>query len=346
MPWNRRSLGRLVATALTAAVIGMLCVDTVLRRLTATARTLLVAVLGGAVITSVYLDLVMPRAPAFPDSPAGILPARRGARLAATGLLSLAVALVAAGVPAAQVSAASPTEAVIGVAEGYVGTPFRLGAEGPNFFDCSGFVFRIFADAGQLPRIGDKRMRAAGYLRWFRERGLASLSGERGDLVVYGNGSHIGIYLGGDRVISAIIPRVANHGLNNLDVEFTTFLKVEWSVADPGSDGGSGSGGTGKGPGGTGPGDTPPGGETGRYHTPPPRAAAQPEHSRALAVGLLNLRAAAGPDERIIGLVRRGQRFDITATGKSPSGALWYRISIPNGKVGWAYARWVRSIGR
>ena len=68
----------------------------------------------------------------------------------------------------------------------------------------------MFADAGELPRIGGMRLLARGYLRWFSSRGLFTKNeaeAQPGDLVVWNNGEHIGIYLGdgqGDQRASSI----------------------------------------------------------------------------------------------------------------------------------------------
>ena len=123
-------------------------------------------------------------------------------------------------------------EAVIAAARAYLGVPYRIGSEGPNLFDCSGLVYRAFADANELPQIGGARLRAAGYLRWFASHELATTDqaqAVRGDLVIYGNGEHIGIYLGDGRVISALVTGVAVHSLAGITIEPTAFLAVNWS---------------------------------------------------------------------------------------------------------------------
>ncbi len=97
--------------------------------------------------------------------------------------------------------------AVIAAAREYLGANYVLGAEGP-VFDCSGLVFRVFADTGDLPRVGGMRLRAAGYMRWFMARGLYSrdaLMRSVGDLVVWNNGEHIGLYLGDGKALSALV---------------------------------------------------------------------------------------------------------------------------------------------
>lgn len=158
-------------------------------------------------------------------------------------LVVLAVALLGAA-PAARANEPDTTtaddrsagsehiEAVIGAARAYLGVPYRVGSEGPSLFDCSGLVFRAFTDVGQAGLIGGARMRAAGYQRWFAGLGrLVALEedAQRGDLVMYDNGAHIGIYLGEGRVISALTSGVAIHSLRGINQAVTGFLKVDWT---------------------------------------------------------------------------------------------------------------------
>lgn len=123
-------------------------------------------------------------------------------------------------------------ERVIAAARAYLGVPYRVGTEGPDLFDCSGLVFRAFADVGEQGRIGGTRLRAAGYLRWFAGRGLLSTDleqAERGDLVIYGNGGHIGIYLGEGLVISALTTGVTVHSIDGITAVPTGILAVNWT---------------------------------------------------------------------------------------------------------------------
>jgi hypothetical protein len=127
---------------------------------------------------------------------------------------------------------ADRVEAVIAAARAQLGKPYRVGAEGPDIFDCSGLVFRAFTDAGEGNQIGVARMRAAGYMRWFAGRELLTTNvedAERGDLVIFNNGSHIGIYLGDGRVISALTSGVTVHSLTGITLPVTAFLAVDWS---------------------------------------------------------------------------------------------------------------------
>jgi len=74
--------------------------------------------------------------------------------LLVTFALSLALVWGAAAVPAAEarkpkrVEVPAAAAAVIEAASQYLGLPYRLGTEGPDRFDCSGLIFRAFADAG------------------------------------------------------------------------------------------------------------------------------------------------------------------------------------------------------
>jgi hypothetical protein len=162
--------------------------------------------------------------------------------LAGGALAPSPVAADDAAVPAPSTSSTAPAltdaaqrvENVISAARAYLGFAYRLGTEGPSTFDCSGLVYRAFADAGELARIGGQRLRAAGYMRWFAKLGrlVADESlAERGDLVIYAGGAHIGIYLGDGRVLSALTTGVTVHSLGGITLAPTAFLKVDWSGA-------------------------------------------------------------------------------------------------------------------
>jgi cell wall-associated NlpC family hydrolase len=136
-----------------------------------------------------------------------------------TALVATAVAPVAA--------AETEMQRVTSVAKAQLGDPWVFGATGPDTFDCSGFVYYAFKRADVLDRIGGSRRTARGYWDWFADRGDTSRSnGRRGDLVVWGSGRHIGIYLGDGRAISALTSGVQKHGLHDLTLPFTTFLHV------------------------------------------------------------------------------------------------------------------------
>lgn len=84
------------------------------------------------------------------------------------------------------------------IASAYLGAPYRWGATGPEAFDCSGYVGRVYGELGvALPRSTRDL--------WAR---LEPVQDPRpGDLVFFSFGGrgvdHVGIYLGNDRFIHA-----------------------------------------------------------------------------------------------------------------------------------------------
>ncbi len=356
-----RTPSKLLVFALALPVFALVYGTTFASRLWAVLRPAVAAFLGVTVIGSVYAGEAYRRAPATPM--------RAGVTLA------LAVALIAPAVAPAPAAAADPAEAVIAAARQYVGQPFRLGQEGPRLFDCSGLVFRAFADAGQLPRIGGMRLRAAGYMQYFKSRGRFTTKvseAQRGDLVIYGGGKHIGIYLGGGRVISALINPwgVKVHSLHGIHMPFTYFLQVNWGGGDANAPTpGNGKGNNGKSNNNPPDRDKPskpnkpnkPGnpdnngnngnngnndnnGETAKPDNNPSASSGNGsgrDYGNATATGTMNLRLAADPDARIIGWVGRNSSFKVIGEGTSPAGYPWYQVTTLSGKTGWVYSRWV-----
>src|SRR3954449_3763961 len=225
MSVNGRSPSRLLVLALALPIFAFVYVTTFGSRLWSALRPTVATFLGATVIGSIYAETAYRKTPT---------PIR------AAAVVALSVALVAPSFSTpARVYAADPAEAVIAAAKQYVGYPFQIGSEGPKLFDCSGLVYRAFADAGELPRIGGMRLRAAGYMQYFVSRGRFTTNendAERGDLVIYDRGEHIGIYLGDGMVISALINPwgVSIHHLHGVHLPVTYFLKVNWGGGDSG----------------------------------------------------------------------------------------------------------------
>jgi peptidoglycan endopeptidase LytE len=104
--------------------------------------------------------------------------------------------------PAAGLPAPAPADAygITGTALGLRGTPYRNGGTDPSGFDCSGFVWYVFAQHGvRVPRTVGELAHVGTSVNG---RGV-----EPGDLVFFdtsGSGpSHVGIALGGDEFIHA-----------------------------------------------------------------------------------------------------------------------------------------------
>jgi cell wall-associated NlpC family hydrolase len=141
---------------------------------------------------------------------------------------ALAVALVAVEGPATTQAATTQAAQITNTAKSHIGKPYRWGATGLRAFDCSGLVYRVFAQRGLLTKIGGGRKTARGYYDWFRRRGLATRSNPRkGDLVVWGNARHIGIYVGNGQAVSALTSGVSRHAINRINISFTAYLRVK-----------------------------------------------------------------------------------------------------------------------
>mgnify|MGYP002336231525 CR=1 FL=1 len=148
----------------------------------------------------------------------------------------LALTVIAIEAPIAAEARANPrsdADQIVRLARSHIGARFRMGSEGMRYFDCSGLVYRVYQQAGQLRRVGGGRMVAARYFSWFRQRGMLSKgNGKVGDLVFWrkqGRISHMGIYIGGGQAISALINPygVRKHSLRGIGQKFAGFGHVK-----------------------------------------------------------------------------------------------------------------------
>ena len=164
--------------------------------------------------------------PADPGSTVAPAPAAAASPEAAS------VASASSTAPATKRARTAPkADRVIAVAMAKRGRPWVYGATGPRTFDCSGLVIYAFRRSGVLAEIGRGRYRSgSSMLRWARANHLTRTIGHRGDVVVWGNGAHVGIYLGKGRAISTLTSGVRVHGLRVLDTRFTTFISTGLSA--------------------------------------------------------------------------------------------------------------------
>lgn len=331
-----RSPSRLLVIALALPIFAIVYVTTFGERLWAALRPSVATFLGVTVIGSVYAETAYRKTPT---------PVR------AAAVVALSVALVVPQFSAPQaVAAADPAEAVIAAAQQYLGDRFQMGAEGPKEFDCSGLVYRAFADAGELPRIGGMRLRAAGYMQYFVSRGRFTKDESqavRGDLVIYENGVHIGIYLGNGQVISALINPwgVSVHSLHGVHLQVSYFLHVNWGGGDAGGPppGGNGNG-NGNGNGGNSVDNPSQAGGNGNGGANNGNPGVKGNGTNALAIGTMEIHTSADPNARVIGWIGRGGTFQVTDQGTSPAGYVWYKVQTRSGKEGWVYSRWVQEL--
>ncbi len=181
-------------------------------------------------------QLVEPTAPAVASSAAA-------RTTGSTSDASFAAALAALGVDPAQYAAlaggspgtgAATGQGLVEAAKKYLGVPYVWGGEtlDEGGLDCSGLVLRAMADLGVgdgVPRTARQQMTIGAP--------VASLDQALpGDLLVFGGGTHIGIYVGDGQMIDA--PRAGSH-VQIRDVYATPtairrVLPQEAVVADPG----------------------------------------------------------------------------------------------------------------
>jgi cell wall-associated NlpC family hydrolase len=115
---------------------------------------------------------------------------------------------------------------VVQIALAQLNDRYVAGGTGPDTFDCSGLVRYAYNQAGVGGALGGGHS-ASAMLSWGRSMGLTSRSNGRvGDVVIYGNGSHAGIYIGNGRIVSALNPSqgIQVTGLYALGASFTTFI--------------------------------------------------------------------------------------------------------------------------
>ncbi len=223
----------------------------------------------------------------------------RGLGIAAIAGIVLATSNAAAPPPTA---AATPADRVISIATAQLGDPWVYGATGPYSFDCSGLVIYAFRQAGYGAKVGDGKYRSAyAMYDWFRDRGLATRTGgQRGDLVVYGGGSHIGIYLGNGKVISTLTSGVRIHGLYAVTASFTAFLRT-------GMSGGTAT--------------------TTTSSTSSVRDIA--DHIR-YTTAALNMRTGPSTGHASVGVLPSGSKLKATKAARDSAGRTWYFV--------WSYA--------
>ncbi len=160
---------------------------------------------------------------------------RTSARFALVALALFAAAQLPAPVAAATPEVGTATvqteyESVYATAVSKLGDHWKFRGRGPNRFDCSGLVWYVFHENGLQDRIGGYRS-AAGYFKWFKARGLVSRTDPQvGDLVVWGNNVHIGMYVGDGKAISTLttsrgVSRTPIKGY--LGVRFKAYLHVD-----------------------------------------------------------------------------------------------------------------------
>jgi cell wall-associated NlpC family hydrolase len=131
--------------------------------------------------------------------------ARAVARITLPLALVLGVLLANVAPAAASTSPQSDFQKIFSLAKTKIGDPWVHYAKGPNRFDCVGYVWYIYHYFNLQTDIGGYRG-VKGYYDWFRARGAVSRDNPKpGDLIIWGNFQHVGMYVGNGYAISALI---------------------------------------------------------------------------------------------------------------------------------------------
>ena len=208
---------------------------------------------------------------------------------------------------------------VIAIAKSKLGARWVYGAAGPGAFDCSGLVIYSFSKAGVASIIGSGRARSARALyAWFRARGLASTTdGQPGDLVIWGGGTHVGIYLGNGMAISTLLNGVRVHSIRATTARFTAFLHT---------------------------------GIAGTAATAVPRTAkptavvakAVTVTARRVTTTALRLRSGPSTAARVLSTLAAHAKVGVVRVAKDRSGRTWYGVLV-GGRLGWLAGWYTRA---
>lgn len=244
-----------------------------------------------------------------------------GPRLRAAAISVLAAATLitaqpsAPAVEAAEPKVPTPAAEVIAEARSHLGARYRWGAAGPRYFDCTGLVLRAFADAGLLKKVGGWNSRSAySMYQYFRRNGLTSRTGRPGDVVIWGGGSHAGIYLGNGLAISALREGVRIHRIHAVTARFTAFGRTNLSGAAAAALASKSGAATAKSP----------------VNNPRVR------HTTQIVI----LRAGAGVSAKALGKIARNAPLAILTSRRDSQSRVWYQIRTAGGRTGWV-AGWL-----
>ncbi len=217
---------------------------------------------------------------------------------------------------------------VIAIAKTKLGRPWVYGAAGPTVFDCSGLVIYAFRMAGIARIVGSSHeVSAFALYARFKSLGLASqTNGRPGDLVIWGGGTHVGIYLGDGMAISALVTGVRIHGIRALTTPFTAFLHTGIAQATSAV----------------------------ARTTAVARTAKQaavvakvsksaPVTARRVTTTALRLRSSASTAGRVLSTLSARTKVGVVGTAKDGAGRTWYRVRV-GGRIGWLAGWYTRSI--
>lgn len=202
---------------------------------------------------------------------------------------------------------------VVLIAEAQRHKRYAFGAAGPSAFDCSGLVEYAYRRAGVASRLGGGHS-GYGLLAWARAHHRFSRTDPQvGDVVIYGGGAHVGIYIGHGEVISALNPSqgIRITGLHALRNSVTGYVHAQ----------------------------------LGQASARPVRTAAAGQTKTVARTVLtryfVNLRAGASTAARALATVRPGVRLRLVGTAVT-GGQRWDHVAY-GGRTYWARADMLRA---
>ena len=190
---------------------------------------------------------------------------------------------------------------VIAFARSHLRARYRHFGTGPSSFDCSGLMWRVFKEAGLSGKVTSRSAR--GIYVSYRARGLASRRNPQvGDLVVWGRGSHVGVYIGHGYAISALVQGVRVHRIRAMFTPFTAYLHTRLSSM-----------------------------------ARPAWELELAKHLRSLrhTTRTVTLRDAASRAGTVAGRLRSGTRLVVLAKRRDGAGHHWLKVLTFGGKSGW-----------
>ena len=136
-----------------------------------------------------------------------------------------------------------------------------------------------------------------------------------GDLVIFGGGSHVGIYIGAGRVVHAMVTGVAITRIKAVYPRFTTYVHLGLTTIR-----------------------LPAGTASSVAH----RVAAPKVITTVRTIAPLSLRAAPSTAAHRLLVLRTGVRLSVIAISVGLHHVRWFRVVAPGGRIGWVAAAYAR----
>jgi cell wall-associated NlpC family hydrolase len=135
-----------------------------------------------------------------------------------------------------------------------------------------------------------------------------------GDLVIFGGGSHVGVYIGAGRVVHAMVTGVAITRINAVYPSFTTYVHLGLTTLRL------------------------PAGTTAAAARRAPRSVI----ATVRTIAPLSLRAAPSTAAPRLMVLRPGVRLSVIGISRGLHNLRWFKVRAPGGRTGWVVAAYTR----